>query len=80
MMRCDNEAVVTVLHSGKMCDSFLAAENIWYNSTIHDIDAQFDILGMLSGEPLFYLCCHKLFSPFIFSEGRGLYSHLTHTC
>ena len=40
---CDNEAVITVLRSGKTRDGFLAAcaRNIWYTTAIHDIDAQF---------------------------------------
>ena len=40
LIRSDNQAVVTVLRSGKTCDAFLAASarNIWYVTTIHDIE------------------------------------------
>ena len=43
LIRCDNEAVVTVLKSGKTRDLYLAAcaRNIWYASTRSDIDIQY---------------------------------------
>ena len=42
-MRCDNEAVVTVLRSCKTLDPYLAtcACNIWYASATLDIDFQY---------------------------------------
>ena len=43
LIRCDNQAVVTVLKSGKTRDAFLAASarNIWYVTAIHDIEVQY---------------------------------------
>ena len=43
LIQCDNQAVVTVLKSGKTRDAFLAASarNIWYLTELHDIDLQF---------------------------------------
>ena len=43
LIRCDNQAVVTVLRSGKTCDAFLAASarNIWYVTAIHEIEVQY---------------------------------------
>ena len=43
LIRCDNQAVVTVLRSGKTRDAFLAASarNIWYVTAIHDIEVQY---------------------------------------
>ena len=43
LVQCDNQAVVTVLRSGKTRDAFLAASarNIWYLTALHDIDLQF---------------------------------------
>ena len=43
LIRCDNEAVVTVLKSGKTRDSYLAActHNIWLESALADIDLQY---------------------------------------
>ena len=43
LKQCDNQAVVTVLRSGKTRDAFLAASarNIWYLTALHDIDLQF---------------------------------------
>ena len=40
---CDNQAVVTVLKSGKTRDACLAisARNIWYVTAIHDIEIQY---------------------------------------
>ena len=42
-IRCDNEAVVTVLRTGKTRDPFLAAcaRNIWLESALSDIDLQY---------------------------------------
>ena len=42
LIRCDNDAVVMVLESGKACDPFLAAsaQNIWYIA-VYDTDAQY---------------------------------------
>ena len=43
LIQCDNQAVVTVLKSGKTRDAFLAASsrNIWYLTAVHNIDLQF---------------------------------------
>ena len=43
LIRCDNEAVVTVLKSGKTRDPYLAAcaRNIWFESALADIDLQY---------------------------------------
>ena len=43
LIRCDNEAVVTVLKSGKTRDPYLAAcaRNVWYASARSDIDIQY---------------------------------------
>ena len=43
LIRCDNEAVVTVLKSGKTRDPYLAAcaRNIWFESALVDIDLQY---------------------------------------
>ena len=42
-VHCDNQAVVTVLKSGKTRDVFLAAcaRNIWCLTAVHDIDVQY---------------------------------------
>ena len=63
-IHCDNEAVITVLRSGKTHDAFLAAcaWNIWYTTAIHNIDVQFshireventvaDLLSRWQGSP-----------------------------
>ena len=63
-INCDNEAVVTVLTTGKTRDAFLAAcaRNIWYVTAIHDIEVQYkhvsgvnnqvaDILSRWQGSP-----------------------------
>ena len=43
LIHCDNEAVVTVLKSGKTRDPYLAAcaRNIWFESALADIDLQY---------------------------------------
>ena len=43
LIQCDNEAVVTVLRSGKMCDPYISAcaRNIWYAAAAADIDLQY---------------------------------------
>ena len=43
LIQGDNQAVVTVLKSGKTRDAFLAASarNIWYLTALYDIDLQF---------------------------------------
>ena len=43
LIHCDNQAVVTVLKSGKTRDAFLAASarNIWYLAVVHDVDIQY---------------------------------------
>ena len=43
LIRCDNEAVVTVLKSGKTRNPCLAAcsRNIWYASAMSDMDIQY---------------------------------------
>ena len=43
LIQCDNEAVVTVLRSGKTRDPYLAAcaRNIWYAAAAADIDLQY---------------------------------------
>ena len=64
LIRCDNQAVVSVLRSGKTRDPYLAAcaRNIWYASTTYDIDLQYahirgtdnkiaDVLSRWQGSP-----------------------------
>ena len=43
LIRCDNQAVVTVLNTGKTRDPYLAAcaQNVWYLASVHDIDLQY---------------------------------------
>ena len=43
LIHCDNQAVVTVLNTGKTHDPFLAAcaRNVWYVTAVNDIDACF---------------------------------------
>ena len=43
LIKCDNEAVVTVLRSGRARDPFLGtcAWNIWYVSALSDMDVQY---------------------------------------
>ena len=43
LIRCDNEAVLTVLKTDKTQDPYLAAcvRNIWYESALSDIDLQY---------------------------------------
>ena len=43
LIRCDNEAVVSVLRTGRTRDPYLAAcaRNIWYASAASDIDVQY---------------------------------------
>ena len=43
LINCDNQAVVTVLMTGKTRDAFLAAgaRNIWYITAIHDMEVQY---------------------------------------
>ena len=43
LIKCDNEAVVTVLRSGRARDPFLGtcARNIWYVSALSDMDIQY---------------------------------------
>ena len=43
LIRCDNQAVVTVLNTGKTRDPYLAAwaRNVWYLASIYDIDVQY---------------------------------------
>ena len=43
LIKCDNEAVVSVLKTGKTRDPYLAAcgRNIWYESAMSDIDLQY---------------------------------------
>ena len=43
LIHCDNQAVVTVLNTGKTRDPFLAAcaRNVWYITAVNDIDACF---------------------------------------
>ena len=63
-INCDNEAVVTVLTTGKTRDAFLAAcaRNIWFVTAIHDMEVQYkhvsgvnnqvaDILSRWQGSP-----------------------------
>ena len=52
LIRCDNQAVATVLRSGKTCDSFLAvsARNICYVTAIHDIDVQYTHISGASNQ------------------------------
>ena len=43
LIKCDNEAVVSVLRSGKTKDPYLGAcpRNIWYVCALPDIDTQY---------------------------------------
>ena len=43
LIKCDNEAVVSVLRSGRTKDPYLGAcaRNIWYICALADIDAQY---------------------------------------
>ena len=43
LIHCDNQAVVTVLNTGKTRDFFLAAcaRNVWYVTAVSDIDTHF---------------------------------------
>ena len=43
LIKCDNEAVVTVLRSGRARDPFLGAcaRNIWYAGSLADMDIQY---------------------------------------
>ena len=52
LIRCDNQAVVMVLKSGKTCDAFLAASarNIWYVRAIHDIEVQYTHISGASNQ------------------------------
>ena len=48
LIKCDNEAVVSVLRSGKARDPFLGAcaRNIWYLSALQDVEMQYvHVLG-----------------------------------
>ena len=64
LIRCDNEAVVSVLRSGKARDPYLGAcaRNIWYVSALADMDLQYahirgldngvaDLLSRWTGSP-----------------------------
>ena len=58
LIRCDNEAVVTVLKSGKTKDPYLAAcaRNIWFESALADIDLQYaHIRGWITKWRMSYL-------------------------
>ena len=43
LVKCDNQAVVTVLRSGRTKDPYLSAcaRNIWYCAPTHDIDVRY---------------------------------------
>ena len=43
LVRCDNQAVVSVLQSGRARDPFLGAcaRNVWYLAALNDIDLQY---------------------------------------
>ena len=43
LVKCDNEAVITVLRSGKTKDTYLAAvaRKVWYLASLSDIDIQY---------------------------------------
>ena len=48
LIKCDNEAVVSVLRSGKARDPFLGAcaRNIWYLAALQDVEMQYvHVLG-----------------------------------
>ena len=64
LIRCDNEAVVSVLWSGRAIDPYLGAcaRNIWYVSALADMDLQYahirgldngvaDLLSRWTGSP-----------------------------
>ena len=50
LIHCDNQAVVTVLSTGKTRDPFLAAcaRNVWYVTAVDDIDACFSHIRELT--------------------------------
>ena len=57
LVKCDNEAVVSVLRSGRTRDPYLGAcaRNIWYVSALADIDLQYvHIRGVDNG---WLTCC-----------------------
>ena len=43
LIRCENQAVVTVLNTGKTRDPYLAAcaRHVWYLASVHDIKLQY---------------------------------------
>ena len=52
LINCDNQVVVTVLMTGKMCDAFLAASarNIWYVTASHDMEVQYNHVSGASNQ------------------------------
>ena len=61
LIRCDNEAVVSVLRSGRTRDPYLGAcaRNIWYVSPLTDMDLQY---AHIRGQITFYQLGLKLFA------------------
>ena len=48
LIKCNNQAVVAVLNSGKARDAYLGAcaRNVWYVAAVHDIQLQYvHVLG-----------------------------------
>ena len=69
LIRCDNEAVVSVLRSGRARDPYLGAcaRNIWYVSALADMDLQYaHIRGLDNG--VADLLSHWTGSPSDFSQ------------
>ena len=48
LVKCDNQAVVAVLNSGKVRDAYLGvcARNVWYVAAVHDVQLEYvHVLG-----------------------------------
>ena len=54
-INCNNQAVVTVLTTGKTRDAFLAAcaSNIWYVTAIHDMGVQYKHVNGVNNQVIF---------------------------
>ena len=74
LIQCDNEAVVSVLRTGKTCDPYLRACecNIWYLAVKSDMDLCYmhiegvnnqvaDVLSGWQGTPINGSCCMLMF-------------------
>ena len=49
LIKCDNDAVVKVLNSGRTCDPFLGtcARNIWFQAALGDVDVRLNMFMFL---------------------------------